>query len=183
MKLIGWFIIFFMVFLCVIGITRCQNNVLDNDMKKLGSNVQSEYQEYNTETWAQKTIYGGDSRKKAIYVTYQAIARENGISVYEAVKKTRSKFMGQFKSKFRSFTTFATLPNIRNCHKTDIDGKAAVIVHFTWEECSTSDNNTHCWTEHDEVTILETIQPETEFEEEPDGSVTIDYENFDMTIN
>lgn len=90
--------------------------------------------------------------KKTVYATCLGIAKENGVSVYEAVKNTRSKFAGQFKNKFRSVNAMISLPNVRNVTRTDIDGKPAVIVYYTWQNC-----NKDCrgYTKHDEVTIPE----------------------------
>lgn len=45
-----------------------------------------------------------------------------------------------------------SLPNVRNVTRTDIDGKPAVIVHYTWQNCNKDGS---CYTEHDEVTIPE----------------------------
>ena len=128
----------------------CNNSLADSELAKVSSNAKTEYQEYNSESWF-NGIVGGDARKKTVYATYLGIAKENKISVYEAVKNTRSKFAGQFKNKFRSLNAMISLPNVRNVTRTDINGKPAVIVHYTWENC----NNDHCYTEHDEVTIPE----------------------------
>lgn len=128
----------------------CNNSLADSELAKVSSNAKTEYQEYNSESWL-NGIVGGDARKKTVYATYLGIAKENKISVYEAVKNTRSKFAGQFKNKFRSLNAMISLPNLRNVTRTDINGKPAVIVHYTWEDC----NNDHCYTEHDEVTIPE----------------------------
>ena len=128
----------------------CNNSLADSELAKVSSNAKTEYQEYNSESWI-NGIVGGDARKKTVYATYLGIAKENKISVYEAVKNTRSKFAGQFKNKFRSLNAMISLPNVRNVTRTEINGKPAVIVHYTWEDC----NNDHCYTEHDEVTIPE----------------------------
>jgi len=128
----------------------CNNSLADSELAKVSSNAKTEYQEYNSESWI-NGIVGGDARKKTVYATYLGIAKENKISVYEAVKNTRSKFAGQFKNKFRSLNAMISLPNVRNITRTEINGKPAVIVHYTWEDC----NNDHCYTEHDEVTIPE----------------------------
>ncbi len=128
----------------------CNNSLADSELAKVSSNAKTEYQEYNSESWL-NGIVGGDARKKTVYATYLGIAKENKISVYEAVKNTRSKFAGQFKNKFRSLNAMISLPNVRNVTRTEINGKPAVIVHYTWEDC----NNDHCYTEHDEVTIPE----------------------------
>lgn len=128
----------------------CNNSLADGELAKVSSNAKTEYQEYNSESWL-NGIVGGDARKKTVYATYLGIAKENKISVYEAVKNTRSKFAGQFKNKFRSLNAMISLPNVRNVTRTEINGKPAVIVHYTWENCS----NDHCYTEHDEVTIPE----------------------------
>ena len=70
---------------------------------------------------------------------------------------------------------------MRNAYRTESFGTPAVIVHFTWEECSGSGDDRHCHTEHDEVTIPEVNIPEQEVEY--DGNVDIDYEGFDMVVN
>ena len=51
-------------------------------------------------------------------------------------------------------------------------------MHFTWQKCSGSGDDYHCYTEHDEVTIPEVNLPDREV----DGNVGIDYEGFDMSI-
>ena len=170
--------------LCFVFAT-CQNSLVDSDLNKVSPNAKTEYLEHNTESWGNKLV-GGNSMKKAVYATYQGIAKENGITVYEAVKQTRGKFAGQFKTHFRSLGSFLALPNIRNAYRSDDMGKQVVIVHFTWQECSGSGDNHHCWTEHDEVVIPEINQrsyQEPEYDEPVDGNVGIDYEGFDMVVN
>lgn len=172
---------------------KCQNSLADKELNKVSNTAKAEYLEHNTESWSNKFV-GGNSMKKAVYATYQGIAKENNISVYEAVKQTRGKFAGQFKTHFRSLSSFLSLPNIRNAYRSDEMGKQVVIVHFTWQECSGSGDDHHCWTEHDEVIIPEIVQPrqqyqeeryESNYEDEPEetGTVGIDYEGFDMQVN
>lgn len=168
--------------LCFLFAT-CQNSLADKELNKVSKTAKAEYLEHNTESWGNK-IVGGNSMKKAVYATYQSIAKENNISVYEAVKQTRGKFAGQFKTHFRSLSSFLSLPNIRNAYRSDDMGKQVVIVHFTWTECSGSGDSHHCWTEHDEVVIPEIVQRRTYDEyDAPHGSVYIDYEGFDMTVS
>ncbi len=133
------------------GFVMCTNSMADAELKKVSPSAKSDYQSYNTESWSQ-SVLGGDARKKSVYSTYLGIAKDNNITVYEAVKFSRSKFAGQFKNKFRSFSTFLSLPDVRNVTRTEINGKPAVIVHYTWRQCDSDD---HCYTEHDEVTIPE----------------------------
>lgn len=140
----------FALFACFC-VGTCNNSLADKELAKLSSTAKSDYKEYNSESWG-NAIVGGNVRKKTVYATYLGIAKENNISVYEAVKNTRRKFAGQFKNKFRSLNTLISLPSVRNVTRTDINGKPAVIVHYTWQNCG-SDN--HCYTEHDEVTIPE----------------------------
>lgn len=151
--------IVFAVILCL-GIATCNNSLADADLQKASPHAKTDYKEYNTESWSQ-SIVGGDSRKKSVYATYLALAKENNITVYEAVKLSRSKFAGQFKNKFRSFSTFMSLPNVRNVTRTSIGGKPAVIVHYTWRSC----NGDHCHTNHDEVTIPEVNSPDNVWED------------------
>jgi hypothetical protein len=191
---IGCTIIFCIVAVVVCFLfAMCQNSLVDKDLNKVSATAKSEYLEHNTESCGNKLV-GGNSMKKAVYATYQGIAKENNISVYEAVKQTRGKFAGQFKTHFRSLGSFLALPNIRNAYRSDDMGKQVVIVHFTWQECSGSGDNHHCWTEHDEVVIPELVQPKMDYDEdryenqsydEPEetGTVGIDYEGFDMQIN
>lgn len=162
-------------------ITRCENALADADLKKVSPTAKSDYLEYNTETWFEQKVKGGNRMKKAVYATYTSIAKENGITVYDAVKGSRAKFAGQFRNSFRSFSNFLSLPNVQNVYRTESFGTPAVIVHFTWEECSGSGDDRHCHTEHDEVTIPEVNLPEQEVEH--DGQVDIDYEGFDMVVN
>lgn len=173
--------IFIAAFVVVIalGITRCENALVDSDLNKISPTAKADYKQYNTESWWDEKVTGGNRMKKAVYATYTAIAKENGITVYEAVKQSRSRFAGQFRNKFRSFGSFLSLPNVRNAFHTESFGTPAVIIHFTWEECSGSGDDYHCHTEHDEVTIPEVNLPEQEI----DGSVDIDYEGFDMVVN
>lgn len=149
---LGTYIIFgvLALFLCFC-VGTCNNSLADKELAKVSSTAKSDYEEYNSETWV-NSIVGGNATKKTVYATYLGIAKENNISVYEAVKNTRSKFAGQFKNKFRSLNTLISLPNVRNVTRTDINGKQAVIVHYTWQNC---DSDNHCYTEHDEVTIPE----------------------------
>lgn len=139
----------FAVLICF-GIATCNNTVADKELKKVSKTAQTDYKSYNSESWGQGLV-GGDARKKAVYATYLGIAKDNNITVYEAVKSSRSKFAGQFKNKFRSLCAFLSLPDVRNVTRTDINGKPAVVVHYTWRECE----DEHCYTEHDEVTIPE----------------------------
>ena len=182
-------------------LTRCENALADADLKKVSPTAKADYQEYNTESWFERKIAGGNRMKKAVYATYSAIAKENGITVYEAVKDSRSRFAGQFKNKFRSLSSFLSLPNVQNAYRTESFGTPAVIVHFTWESCSGSGDDRSCHTEHDEVTIPEINVPAPASggrvgidyegfdmevntrEPEADGNVDIDYEGFDMVIN
>ena len=145
-----YIILIFLGLFVAFCVGTCNNSLADGELAKVSSNAKTEYQEYNSESWI-NGIVGGDARKKTVYATYLGIAKENKISVYEAVKNTRSKFAGQFKNKFRSLNAMISLPNVRNVTRTEINGKPAVIVHYTWEDC----NNDHCYTEHDEVTIPE----------------------------
>lgn len=145
-----YIILIFLGLFVAFCVGTCNNSLADGELAKVSSNAKTEYQEYNSESWF-NGIVGGDARKKTVYATYLGIAKENKISVYEAVKNTRSKFAGQFKNKFRSLNAMISLPNVRNVTRTEINGKPAVIVHYTWEDC----NNDHCYTEHDEVTIPE----------------------------
>lgn len=145
-----YIILIFLGLFVAFCVGTCNNSLADSELAKVSSNAKTEYQEYNSESWI-NGIVGGDARKKTVYATYLGIAKENKISVYEAVKNTRSKFAGQFKNKFRSLNAMISLPNVRNVTRTEINGKPAVIVHYTWEDC----NNDHCYTEHDEVTIPE----------------------------
>ena len=149
---LGTYIIFgfILLFLCFC-VGTCNNSLADKELAKVSSTAKSDYQEYNSETWL-NSIVGGNARKKTVYATYLGIAKENGVSIYEAVKNTRSKFAGQFKNKFRSLNAMVSLPNVRNVTRTDIDGKPAVIVHYTWQNCNKDGS---CYTEHDEVTIPE----------------------------
>ena len=149
---LGTYIIFgiLALFLCFC-VGTCNNSLANSELAKVSSTAKTEYQEYNSESWL-NGIVGGDARKKTVYATYLGIAKENNISVYEAVKNTRSKFAGQFKNKFRSLNALISLPNVRNVTRTDINGKPAVIVHYTWQNC---DSDNYCYTEHDEVTIPE----------------------------
>ena len=167
------------IVVCAIGIARCENALADADLKKVSPTAKADYKQYNTESWFEEKISGGNRMKKAVYATYTAIAKENGITVYDAVKQSRSKFAGQVRNKFRSFSSFLSLPNVRNAFRTDNFGTPAVVVHFTWEECSGSGDDYHCHTEHDEVTIPEVNIPE----QEVDGDVNIDYEGFDMVVD
>lgn len=160
-------------------LTRCENALADADLDKVSPTAKADYQEYNTESWFERKFAGGNRMKKALYATYSAIAKENGITVYEAVKDSRARFAGQFRNKFRSLSSFLSLPNVQNAYRTESFGTPAVIVHFTWESCSGSGNDRSCHTEHDEVTI-----PEINVKEpEADGNVDIDYEGFDMVVN
>jgi hypothetical protein len=161
-----------------IFVSQCKNALADADLAKVSPTAKADYQAYNTETWTERKILGGNTMKKAVFATYTAIAKENGITVYDAVRDTRAKFAGQFRSKFRSISSFLSLPTIRNAHRTDNFGVPAVIVHFTWQKCSGSGDDYHCYTEHDEVTIPEVNLPDREV----DGNVDIDYEGFDMSI-
>ena len=138
----GTYIIFgfFILFLCFC-VGTCNNLLADKELAKVSSTAKSDYQEYNSETWV-NNIVGGNATKKTVYATYLGIAKENN----------RSKFAGQFKNKFRSLNALISLPNVRNVTRTDINGKPAVIVHYTWQNC---DSDNHCHTEHDEVTIPE----------------------------
>lgn len=169
----------------------CSNSCIDEDMKKISLTTKEEYLAHNTESWGNKLV-GGDRMKKSIYATYTAIAKENNTSVYEAIKDARGRFAGQFKNKFRTFGSFTSLPNIRNAYRMEDNGEICVIVHFTWQECSGSGENHHCWTEHDEVIIPEIIQPKKyeyqepeevyEYEEPPmQKGVGIEYEGVDIT--
>lgn len=170
------------VFLCFMFAT-CQNSLADKELDKVSKTAKSSYLEHNTESWSEKLV-GGNSMKKAVYATYQGIAKENNISVYEAVKQTRGKFAGQFKTHFRSLSSFLSLPTIRNAYRSDDMGKQVVIVHFTWQNCSGSGDDYHCWTEHDEVVIPEIVQRRVYDEyDAPSGNVNIDYEGFDMTVS
>ena len=185
------FIFLGVCFLCFLFV-QCQNSLVDKDLAKVSPSAKSDYLAHNTESWGDKFV-GGDHMKKAVFATYQGIAKENNISVYQAVKQTRGKFAGQFKAQFRSMGAFLSLPNVRNAYHSEQDGKLVVIVHYTWQSCSGSGDNHHCWTEHDEVIIPELIQPEPEndkweSENEPEsepeeGNVGIDYEGFDMQVN
>lgn len=141
---------FILLFFCFF-VGTCNNSLADKELAKVSSTAKSDYQEYNSETWL-NSIVGGNARKKTVYATYLGIAKENGVSVYESVKNTRSKFAGQFKNKFRSLNAMISLPNVRNVTRTDIDGKPVVIVHYTWQNCNKDGS---CYTEHDEVTIPE----------------------------
>jgi hypothetical protein len=145
-----YIILIFLGLFIAFCVGTCNNSLADGELAKVSTTGKTEYQEYNSESWF-NGIVGGDARKKTVYATYLGIAKENKISVYEAVKNTRSKFAGQFKNKFRSLNAMISLPNVRNVTRTEINGKPAVIVHYTWENC----NNDHCYTEHDEVTIPE----------------------------
>jgi hypothetical protein len=145
-----YIILIFLGLFIAFCVGTCNNSLADGELAKVSTTAKTEYQEYNSESWF-NGIVGGDARKKTVYATYLGIAKENKISVYEAVKNTRSKFAGQFKNKFRSLNAMISLPNVRNVTRTEINGKPAVIVHYTWENC----NNDHCYTEHDEVTIPE----------------------------
>ena len=149
---LGTYIIFsFILLIFCFCVGTCNNSLADKELAKVSSTAKSDYQEYNSETWL-NSIVGGNARKKTVYATYLGIAKENGVSVYEAVKNTRSKFAGQFKNKFRSLNAMISLPNVRNVTRTDINGKHAVIVHYTWKNCNKDGS---CYTEHDEVTIPE----------------------------
>lgn len=168
----------------------CQNSLVDSDLKKVDSNAKNEYLQHNTESWTDK-IVGGNSMKKAVYATYTAIAKENNITVLDAIRQSRGKFAGQLKNKFKSFGSFLSLPNVRNAYHSEDMGKTVVIVHFTWTECSGGEHN-NCWTEHDEVTIPEINQPKydnfNELYEEPEeipieSGVGIEYEGVDITNN
>ena len=174
---ITYIILLAFALLIVFGVMTCNNSIADADLKKISSNAKEEYKSYNSESWSDR-IVGGDPRKKAVYATYTLIAKENHTTVYDAVRNTRGKFAGQFKATFRSFSTFINLPSIRNVTRTDIMGKPAVVVHYTWENC----NDDHCYTEHDEVTIPEINIPEPEYddfyESEPNVSVeTVEIEH------
>lgn len=160
---LGTYIIFgfILLFFCFF-VGTCNNSLADKELAKVSSTAKSDYQEYNSETWL-NSIVGGNARKKTVYATYLGIAKENGVSVYESVKNTRSKFAGQFKNKFRSLNAMISLPNVRNVTRTDIDGKPAVIVHYTWQNCNKDGS---CYTEHDEVTIPE-INVKTHDNREP----------------
>lgn len=171
--------LFIVVAVLAFGISQCENSLADADLKKVSPTAKADYKAYNTETWFEQKVKGGNRMKKAVYATYTAIAKENGITVYDAVVGSRSRFAGQFRNSFRSFSNFLSLPDVRNVHRTESFGNPAVIVHFTWQECSGSGDNYHCYTEHDEVTIPEVNLPEQEF----DGKVDIDYEGFDMVVN
>lgn len=103
----------------------------------------------------------------------------NALADADLKKVSPTAKAGQFRNSFRSFSNFLSLPNVRNVHRTESFGTPAVIVHFTWQECSGSGDNYHCYTEHDEVTIPEVNLPEQGF----DGKVDIDYEGFDMVVN
>ena len=150
---LGTYIIFgFILLFFYYCVETCNNSLANKELAKVSSTAKSDYQEYNSETWL-NSIFGGDARKKTVYATYLGIAKENGVSVYEAVKNTRSKFAGQFKNKFRSLNAMISLPNVRNVTRTDINGKPAVIVHYTWKNCNK--DSRRCYTEHDEVTIPE----------------------------
>jgi len=164
--------------LVLFGITRCENALADADLKKVSPTAKADYQAYNTETWFEQKVKGGNRMKKAVYATYTAIAKENGITVYDAVRESRARFAGQFRNSFRSFSNFLSLPEVRNAYRTESFGTPAVVVHFIWEECSGSGEDRHCYKEHDEVTIPEVNLPEKEV----DGSVGIDYEGFDMEV-
>ena len=169
----------------------CSNSCVDEDLKKVSPNAKADYLSHNTESWSDKLV-GGNRMKKAVYATYQGIAKENGISVYDAIKNARGKFAGQFKNKFRSFGAFSSLPDVRNAYRIEDNGKICVVVHFTWTNC---DSDNHCWTEHDEVIIPEIVQPK-KYEYEPEDEyenqyveppmqkgVGIEYEGVDITIN
>ncbi len=174
----------FLIIAVIVGgivITRCENALADADLQKVSPTAKSDYQSYNTETWFEQKVKGGNRMKKAVYATYTAIAKENGITVYDAVRESRGRFAGQFRNKFRTLSSFLSLPDVRNAYRTESFGTPAVIVHFTWEECSGSGESRHCHTEHDEVTIPEVNIPEQEVEY--DGNVDIDYEGFDMVVN
>ena len=170
----------------------CTNSCVDSDLNKISPEAKAEYLTHNTESWTDKLV-GGNSMKKAVYATYTAIAKENNISVYDAIKESRGKFAGQFKNKFKTMGSFLALPNIRNAYKTEDDGIVCVVVHFTWQSCSGSGENHHCWTEHDEVIIPEIMQPKKyeyqepeeesyEYEEPPlQKGVGIEYEGVDIT--
>ena len=97
---LGTYIIFgaLALFLCFC-IGTCNNSIADKELAKISSTAKSDYMEYNSETWV-NGIVGGNATKKTVYATYLGIAKENNITVYEAVKNTRSKFAGQFKNKF-----------------------------------------------------------------------------------
>ena len=174
----------FLLIVILVGsfvITRCENALADADLQKVSPTAKSDYLEYNTETWFEQKVKGGNRMKKAVYATYTAIAKENGITVYDAVRESRGRFAGQFRNKFRTLSSFLSLPDVRNAYRTESFGTPAVIVHFTWEECSGSGDDLDCHTEHDEVTIPEVNIPEQEVEH--DGNVDIDYEGFDMVVN
>lgn len=176
-----YIVIMAVVALVLLGITRCENALADADLQKVSPTAKSDYQAYNTETWFEQKVKGGNRMKKAVYATYTAIAKENGITVYDAVRESRGRFAGQFRNKFRTLSSFLSLPDVRNAYRTESFGTPAVIVHFTWEECSGSGDDRHCHTEHDEVTIPEVNIPEREVDY--DGNVDIDYEGFDMVVN
>jgi hypothetical protein len=176
-----YIVIMAVVALVLLGITRCENALADADLQKVSPTAKSDYQAYNTETWFEQKVKGGNRMKKAVYATYTSIAKENGITVYDAVRESRGRFAGQFRNKFRTLSSFLSLPDVRNAYRTESFGTPAVIVHFTWEECSGSGDDRHCHTEHDEVTIPEVNIPEREVEY--DGNVDIDYEGFDMVVN
>lgn len=189
-SLITWiFLIIGVLFVCFM-IATCENSLVDADLKKISPEAKNEYLAYNTENWGDK-IVGGNSMKKAVYATYTAIAKENNISVLNAIKLSRSKFAGQFKNKFKSFGSFFSLPNVRNAYHSDDMGKQVVIVHFTWTSCSGSGENHHCWTEHDEVVIPEIVQPKYEYEYQEqeniqeeipmERGVGIEYEGVDIS--
>lgn len=177
------------LFFCFLFVT-CQNSLVDKDLNKISASAKSDYLEHNTESWGDK-IVGGDHMKKAVYATYLGIAKENNTTVYDAVRQTRGKFAGQFKASFRSLGTLLSLPNVRNAYRSEDMGKPVVVIHYTWQSCSGSGENHHCWTEHDEVIVPEIVRPETnhsetymEYESEPEeGNVGIDYEGFDMQVN
>lgn len=162
----GELLIFIIIaFILTFGISTCKNTLADNDLKKVSATAKNEYKEFNSESWMDG-IVGGNSMKKQLYATYTTIAKENHISVYDAVRNSRSKFLGQFKNHFRSLGSFFNLPKVRNVYRSDFDGKMVVIVHYTWENCSGSGDDYHCYTEHDEVTIPEINQPKYEIEDE-----------------
>lgn len=148
-------ILFIALAVFVTAFEKCTNSVLDKEMNNISETAKQEYQNFNTEDWSDKVL-GGNTMKKSVYVTYSSIAKENNISVFEAVQKSRGEFAGQLKAKFKTFSSFLALPTVRNATKSTYNNRNVVIVHYTYRKCETDeDNKEYCYTEHDEVTIPE----------------------------
>lgn len=124
---------------CLFGVTRCNNAIATKGLKDLGQNTIENFQDFNQEGWGRKVFLGGDARMKAAYGAVIELAREKGISCYDAAREIKGNFGENMKARFGGVNNMLNMHPIKNVSKTQMDGEDCVIITIEISDSETKE--------------------------------------------